>query len=75
MSIPAEYRQRMEKVGAGPEARVEGIRIAQEALAAVKHRVAGAYIMPPFNRVESAIAVLEAVKDRWKPVPLVGAAT
>jgi methionine synthase / methylenetetrahydrofolate reductase(NADPH) len=70
MSIPAEYRQRMEKVGAGPEARVEGIRIAQEALAAVKHRVAGAYIMPPFNRVESAVAVLEAVKDRWQPAPL-----
>lgn len=67
MSIPAQYRERMANVGAGPEARAEGIRIAQEALASVAPRVAGAYIMPPFNRVESALAVLEVVRDRWKP--------
>jgi homocysteine S-methyltransferase len=67
MSIPAEYRERMAKVGSGPAARVEGIRIAQEALTAVKHRVAGAYIMPPFNRVDSALAVLEVARDRWQP--------
>jgi homocysteine S-methyltransferase len=67
MSIPAEYRERMAKVGGGPAARAEGIRIAQEALAAVKHRVAGAYVMPPFNRVDSALSVLEVARDRWKP--------
>jgi methionine synthase / methylenetetrahydrofolate reductase(NADPH) len=67
MSIPAEYRERMAKVGAGPAARAEGIKIAQEALAAVKHRVQGAYVMPPFNRVDSALAVLEVARDRWKP--------
>jgi homocysteine S-methyltransferase len=67
MSIPAEYRERMAKVGGGPPARAEGIRIAQEALAAVKHRVAGAYVMPPFNRVDSALQVLEVARDRWKP--------
>ena len=67
MSIPAEYRQRMATFGSGPEARNEGIRIAQEALAAVKTRVAGVFIMPPFNRVESALTVLEAVTDRWHP--------
>ena len=67
MSIPAEYRARMAKVPQGPEARAEGIKIAQEALAAVRHRVAGTYIMPPFNRVESALAVLEAAADRWQP--------
>ncbi|MCB9571986.1 MAG: bifunctional homocysteine S-methyltransferase/methylenetetrahydrofolate reductase [Kofleriaceae bacterium] len=69
MSIPAEYRARMAKVAAGPAARAEGVRIAQEALAAVKHRVAGVYIMPPFNRVDSALAVLEAARDRWTPAP------
>ncbi len=63
MSIPAEYRERMAKVGEGPPARAEGIRIAQEALAAVKHRVAGAYVMPPFNRVDAALSVLEVVRD------------
>jgi homocysteine S-methyltransferase len=67
MSIPAEYRARMAKVPQGPAARAEGIKIAQEALAAVRHRVAGTYIMPPFNRVESALAVLEAAADRWRP--------
>jgi homocysteine S-methyltransferase len=67
MAIPAEIRTRMSKAGAGAEGRAEGLRIAQEALAAVKHRVAGAYVMPPFNRVESAIAVLEVVRDRWQP--------
>jgi len=65
MSIPAEYRERMAKVSAGPAARAEGIKIAQEALGAVKHRVAGAYVMPPFNRVDAALAVLEVARDRW----------
>jgi methionine synthase I (cobalamin-dependent)/5,10-methylenetetrahydrofolate reductase len=67
MSVPAEYRERMAKVGGGPAARAEGIRIAQEALAAVKHRVQGAYVMPPFNRVDSALTVLEVARDRWQP--------
>lgn len=69
MGIPAEYRERMAKVGGGPLARAEGIRIAQEALAAVRHRVQGAYVMPPFNRVDSALAVLEVARDRWQPSP------
>ncbi|HEX2686023.1 MAG TPA: bifunctional homocysteine S-methyltransferase/methylenetetrahydrofolate reductase [Kofleriaceae bacterium] len=67
MGIPAEYRERMAKVGGGPAARAEGIRIAQEALAAVKHRVQGTYVMPPFNRVDSALSVLEVARDRWQP--------
>jgi methionine synthase / methylenetetrahydrofolate reductase(NADPH) len=67
MSIPSEYRERMAKAAAGPAARAEGIKIAQEALAAVKRRVAGAYVMPPFNRVDAALAVLECVRDVWQP--------
>ena len=67
MGIPAEYRERMARVGSGPAARAEGIRIAQEALAAVKDRVAGAYVMPPFNRVDAALSVLEVARGRWKP--------
>jgi methionine synthase / methylenetetrahydrofolate reductase(NADPH) len=74
MSIPADIRARMAKVPQGPEARAEGLRIAQEALAAVKARVAGAYIMPPFNRVESAVQVLEAAADRWQPATVSGKA-
>ncbi len=67
MSIPTEFRERMAKVGSGAAARAEGIAIAREALAGVKHRVQGVYVMPPFNRVDSALAVLEVVRDRWKP--------
>ena len=68
MQIPASFRERMARVGSGPEARAEGVAIAREALGAVLDRVAGAYIMPPFNRVESALAILEVARDRWKPV-------
>jgi homocysteine S-methyltransferase len=67
MSVPADIRARMERAGSGPEGRAEGVRIAQEALAAVLPRVAGVYVMPPFNRVESALAVLEAARPRWTP--------
>jgi homocysteine S-methyltransferase len=61
MSIPDPIRARMARVGSGPEARKEGVRIAREALAAVKSRVAGAYIMPPFDRVEAALEILEVL--------------
>jgi methionine synthase I (cobalamin-dependent)/5,10-methylenetetrahydrofolate reductase len=75
MGIPTEYRERMARFGGGPAARAEGIRIAQEALAAVKHRVQGTYVMPPFNRVESALAVLEVARDRWQPTGALAAGT
>ena len=68
MQIPQHHRDRMSAAGNGPEARLEGIAIAREALAAVKDRVAGAYIMPPFNRVESALAILDEVRGSgWHP--------
>ncbi|MBI4508642.1 MAG: bifunctional homocysteine S-methyltransferase/methylenetetrahydrofolate reductase [Deltaproteobacteria bacterium] len=61
MRIPGEIRARMAQVGSGPAARSEGVRIAQEALLAMKPRVAGAYIMPPFDRVDSALEILHAL--------------
>ncbi len=68
MQIPQAYRDRMARAGGGPAGRAEGIAIAREALAAVQDRVAGAYIMPPFNRVESAVAILDEVRGtRWHP--------
>lgn len=74
MQIPAEIRARMGRVGSGPLARAEGVRIAQEALLAVRDRVRGAYIMPPFARYEAAIEILEVVgyeipeqyRETWK---------
>jgi homocysteine S-methyltransferase len=59
MSIPDEPRERMRKAGSGDAARAEGVRIAQEALLAAKEQAQGAYIMPPFNKVELAVQVIE----------------
>jgi methionine synthase / methylenetetrahydrofolate reductase(NADPH) len=58
MQIPAEIRARMARAGQGPGARAEGVTIAREALISVRSRVAGAYIMPPFDRVESALEIV-----------------
>ncbi|MCU1394120.1 MAG: homocysteine S-methyltransferase [Ilumatobacteraceae bacterium] len=67
MQIPLAYRERMAAVS-GPAARAEGIAIAREALEGVQHQVAGAYIMPPFNRIDSAVAILDVVRGgRWTP--------
>jgi hypothetical protein len=41
--------------------------LAQEALGAIKHRVQGVYVMPPFNRVDSALTVLDVARDRMGP--------
>lgn len=61
MQIPGHIRDRMSDVGKGPNARREGVLIAQEMLLAVRDKVRGAYIMPPFGRYEAAIEVLEVV--------------
>ena len=58
MSIPSEIRDRMKKVGKGPQARQMGVAIAQESLLSVMDRVAGAYIMPPFGRYSAALDIL-----------------
>ncbi len=61
MSIPEEIRERMRKAGSGDEARTVGVRIAQEALLAARELVQGTYIMPPFNKVDLAVRVIEAL--------------
>jgi hypothetical protein len=44
-------------------ARSEGVAIAREMLAAVRGRVAGAYVMPPFERYELALEVIDGFTD------------
>ena len=44
-------------------ARREGVAIAREMLLAVRDRVAGAYIMPPFERHELALEVVDGLLD------------
>jgi methionine synthase / methylenetetrahydrofolate reductase(NADPH) len=59
MRIPDDIRERMHKAGAGETAQSEGVAIAQEALLAARELAQGVYIMPPFNKVELAVRVIE----------------
>jgi homocysteine S-methyltransferase len=61
MNVPDDIRERMRRAGSGEAAQAEGVRIAQEALIAARDLVQGAYVMPPFNKVELAVRVIEAL--------------
>jgi homocysteine S-methyltransferase len=61
MSIPDDIRERMRKAGSGDQARDVGVKIAQEALLASKELAQGTYVMPPFNKVELAVRVIEVL--------------
>ena len=63
MQVPEAIRERMRKAGSGPAARKEGVAIAREMLAAVRSRVAGAYVMPPLERYELALEVIDGFLD------------
>ncbi len=63
MQVPEDVRERMRKAGTGAQARKEGVAIAREMLAAVRSRVAGAYIMPPLERYELALEVVDGFLD------------
>jgi homocysteine S-methyltransferase len=63
MQVPDAIRERMRKAGSGPDARKEGVAIAREMLGAVRHRVAGAYVMPPLERYELALEVIDGFLD------------
>jgi homocysteine S-methyltransferase len=63
MQVPESIRERMRKAGSGPAARREGVAIAREMLAAVRGRVSGAYIMPPLERYELALEVVDGFLD------------
>ena len=63
MQVPEAVRERMRKAGTGASARKEGVAIAREMLAAVRHRVAGAYVMPPLERHELALEVVDGFLD------------
>lgn len=63
MQVPEAIRDRMRKAGSGAEARKEGVRIAREMLGALRHRIAGAYVMPPLERYELALEVVDGFLD------------
>ncbi|HVU10956.1 MAG TPA: bifunctional homocysteine S-methyltransferase/methylenetetrahydrofolate reductase [Phototrophicaceae bacterium] len=59
INIPPALFQRIEDAGEG--AALEGVRIAQELLRAMKDLVRGVYIIPAYGRYELAAQVIEAV--------------
>jgi homocysteine S-methyltransferase len=63
MNIPEEVRNRMKSAGTGEAGRAEGVKIAIEALAGIRDKVAGAYIMPPLGHYEMAAQIMEAFGD------------
>ena len=64
MDVPEHIRERMRKASdKGKEfGYAEGIAIAQEALLSARTFVQGAYIMPPFGRVETAIETASVIE-------------
>jgi homocysteine S-methyltransferase len=62
MRIPDDTRERMRKAGSGEKAQAEGIAIAQEATLAARELGDGVYIMPPFNKVDLAVRVIEVLR-------------
>jgi methionine synthase I (cobalamin-dependent)/5,10-methylenetetrahydrofolate reductase len=62
MTIPDEIRERMRKAGSGEQAQLEGVAVAQEATLAARELGQGVYVMPPFNKVELAVRVVEVLR-------------
>jgi homocysteine S-methyltransferase len=69
MSIPQATRDRMKAAGPGAAAREEGIRIAREVITEFAPRVRGVYVMPPFDRYETALAVLDGLELPGANIP------
>jgi methionine synthase / methylenetetrahydrofolate reductase (NADH) len=63
MTIPEHIRKRMQSAGDGEAGRAEGIKISREALLDCKPMIHGCYIMPPFNRFEMALKVIEVLPE------------
>jgi homocysteine S-methyltransferase len=67
MQVPEAVRERMRKAGSGVQARKEGVAIAREMLGAVRDRVAGAYVMPPLEKYELALEVIDGFTGAVSP--------
>jgi homocysteine S-methyltransferase len=61
MTVPAEVRELLRKAPSKERAQQVGIDIARDALKAARALADGAYLMPPFNRFELAVKVVEGI--------------
>ena len=62
MIIPEDIRERMRKAGSGEEAQAEGVPSPRRRCWPRATLAQGAYIMPPFNKVELAVRVIEGLR-------------
>jgi homocysteine S-methyltransferase len=63
MQVPEWIREKLQPIDDREKAAQTGIEIAAEALKACAPRAQGAYIMPPFGRVELALEVRKLMMD------------
>lgn len=63
MQVPDDTMARLRRAQSKEDQRREGIRIAQESLKAASQmpQIKGAYIFPPFNRVEAVLEVMDVL--------------
>jgi methionine synthase / methylenetetrahydrofolate reductase(NADPH) len=68
VSMPDEILLRMQRADTPERARAEGIRIAQEMLAAARPMIQGVQVSAPFGRYSGAVEILEAVLPKERAV-------
>lgn len=61
MSVPQDVRDRLAKAATKDQAQQVGIDMARDALRAARDLVDGAYVIPPFNRFELAVKVIQGI--------------
>lgn len=71
--VPEAVRERLRRAGEA-RARLEGLRIAQEAAAELAEFVQGLYVMPPMGRYELVFQIMEAIPNRRREDPALGTA-
>lgn len=64
MEVPKRIRDRLQPVEDRETAAQIGVEIAAEALIKCAPRSAGAYIMPPFGKIERALEVIDIFRNR-----------
>ncbi len=62
--VPNEFMDRMRRVDSAERAREEGVAIAREMVARVRHVVQGVQLSAPFGRYQMALDVAEAIGPR-----------
>src|ERR1700722_10346752 len=62
--VPAYFMDRMQRVDNADKAREEGVNIAREMCARIRHMVQGVQLSAPFGRYQMALDVAEAIGPR-----------